>query len=222
MEKPISDMASVVNDIITFVRHEAQSMEIGQVERHLLSLVMAVGRAALQEFVALKGAGYVGKEIVDGQGNRCPYVRDRICAYRSIFGSVSIARAYYHHTGSPGEFPLDSELNLPDRGYSYLVQEFSSRLAITMSYEDAQEILTSFFPVKMPIRSLESIVGDLPGEVGRFYEKQAPPDVDPQAVVTVATVDRKASLFVSPAHAKPVSRLFPSIPTSLEKRRWRL
>ncbi len=73
----------------------------------------------------------------------------------------SFARAYYHHTGSPGVFPLDGELNLPERGYSYLVQEFSSRLAITMSYEDAQEILSSFFPVKMPIRSLESIVGDL-------------------------------------------------------------
>jgi len=199
MEKPISDMASVVNDIFTFVRHEAQGMEIGEVERHLLSLVMAVGRAALEEFVSVKGSGYSGKEIVDGQGNRYPYVRDRTCDYRSIFGSISIARAYHHHTGSPGVFPLDGELNLPDRGYSYLVQEFSSRLAITMSYEDAQEILGSFFPVKIPIRSLESIVRDLPGEVDEFYEKQTPPDIDPQAVVTVATVDKKGVVIRKPS-----------------------
>lgn len=198
MERPISDMASAVNDIITFVRREAQSTEIGEVERHLLSLVMAVGRAALEEFVALKGSGYRGKEIIDAQGNRCPYVRDRECAYRSIFGAISIRRAYYHAAGSPGTFPLDGELNLPDRGYSYLVQEFSSRLAITMSYESAQEILSSFFPVKMPIRSLESIVGDLPGEVDQFYEKQAPPDIDPQAVVTVATVDKKGVVIRKP------------------------
>ena len=85
---------------------------------------------------------------------------------------------------------MDGELNLPDRGYSYLVQEFSSRLAITMSYEDAQEILTSVFPVKMPIRSLESIVGDMCDEVGRSYEETEPPDGCPQAVVTVATVDK--------------------------------
>ena len=205
MEKPISGMASVVNDIFTFVRREAQGMEIGEVERHLLSLVMAVGRAALEEFVALKGSGYSGKEIVDGQGNRCTYVRDRICAYRSIFGSISIVRAYYHHTGSPGAFPLDGELNLPDRGYSYLVQEFSSRLAITMSYEGAQEILNSFFPVKIPIRSLESIVGDLPGEVDQFYEKQTPPDIDPQALVTVATVDKKGVVIRKPSTAGPES-----------------
>ncbi|MDP4230039.1 MAG: hypothetical protein Q8916_06495, partial [Bacteroidota bacterium] len=38
----------------------AQGMEIGEVERHLLSLVMAVGRAALEEFVAVKGTGYAG------------------------------------------------------------------------------------------------------------------------------------------------------------------
>ena len=87
-----------------------------------------------------------------------------------------IRRAYYHAAGSPGVFPLDGELNLPERGYSYLVQEFSSRLAVTMSYEDAQEILRSFFPVKMPIRSLESIVGDVCDEVDRFYAEKAPPD----------------------------------------------
>ncbi len=64
MERPISDMASVVNEIFTFVRREAQGMEIGEVERHLLSLVMAVGRAALEEFVAVKGYW------ICGQGDR--------------------------------------------------------------------------------------------------------------------------------------------------------
>ncbi len=127
MERPISDVASLVNEILAFVRGLAQTMEIRDVERHLLSLVMAVGRAALEEFVAEKGSGYAGKEIIDADGNRCPYVRDRSCAYRSIFGAVLITRAYYHAAGSPGAFPLDGELNLPERGYSYLVQEFSSR-----------------------------------------------------------------------------------------------
>ncbi len=31
-------------------------------QRHLLSMVMAVGRAALEEFVAVKGSGYAGKK----------------------------------------------------------------------------------------------------------------------------------------------------------------
>jgi hypothetical protein len=65
MERPISDVASLVNEILTFVREPAQAMEIRDVERHLLSLVMAVGRGALEEFVTEKGSGYAGKEIID-------------------------------------------------------------------------------------------------------------------------------------------------------------
>jgi hypothetical protein len=94
---------------------------------------------------------------------------------------------------------LDGELNLPGRGYSHLIQEFSSRLAVTMSYEDAQEILNSFFPVKVPIRSLESIVGDLCDEVDRFYEEEAPPEVCPDTAVTVATVDKKGIVIRKPS-----------------------
>ena len=48
MERPISDMASLVNEILAFVRGPAQAMEIGDVERHLLSLVMAVGHIHMQ------------------------------------------------------------------------------------------------------------------------------------------------------------------------------
>jgi hypothetical protein len=198
MERPITDVALLVNEILAFVRGPAQGMEIGEVERRLVSLVMAVGRASLEVFVAEKGTGYAGKEIIDAEGNRCPYVRDRSCVYRSIFGAIFIPRAYYHATGLPGVYPLDGELNLPERGYSYLVQEFSSRLAVKMSYEDALEILYSFFPVKMPIRSLESIVGDICDEVDRFYEEKVPPDVCSEAVVTVATVDKKGVVIRKP------------------------
>jgi hypothetical protein len=219
MERQISEMASVVNEILTFVRREAQGMEIGEVERHLLSLVMEVGRAALEEFVAEKGTGYQGKEIMDAQGNRCPYVRDRTCSYRSIFGTVTIGRAYYYTPGSPGVFPLDGELNMPDRGYSYVVQEFSSRLAVTMSYEDAQEILSSFFPVKVPIRSLERFVGDLCDEVDKFYEEKAPPKVCPDAAVTVATVDKKGIVIRKPNEDQAGSQAPPKNPEKPGKKK---
>ena len=219
MERPISDMASVVNGILSFVRGEAQSMEIGEVERRLLSLVMEVGRAALEEFVAVKGTGYQGKQIIDAQGNRRPYVRDRSCSYRSIFGPVTIGRAYYHTPGSAGVFPLDGHLNFPERGYSYVVQEFSSRLAVTMSYEDAQEILGSFFPVKVPIRSLERIVGDLCDEVETFYEEKAPPEICPDATVTVATVDKKGIVIRKPNGDQTASQALPKNPEKPGKKK---
>jgi hypothetical protein len=202
MDRSITDIASLVNEILGFVRGSAQGMEIGDVERFLLPKVMAVGRAALAEFVEAKGTGYAGKQVIDAQGNQCRYVRDRICAYRSVFGTIPIRRAYYLAPGSPGVFPLDGEINLPKRGYSYVVQEFSSRLAVTMSYEDAQKVLRSFFPIKMPIRSLERIVEDVCSEVDRFYEDKAAPQAIPQAPVTVATVDKKGVIIRKPHGAQ--------------------
>ena len=174
MERGISHMDAVVNQILNFVRGSAQEMEIGEVEKRLLPMVMAVGRAALEDFLAEKGTGYQGKEIADSKGNQCRYLRDRSRKYRTISGTIDIYRAYYCSPGSPGIFPLDGELNLPERGYSHLVQELSSRLAVTMSYEAAQEFLESIFPVKAPIRSLERIVGDLCEDVRKFYEEETP------------------------------------------------
>lgn len=54
---------------------------------------------------------------MDVKGTPCPYVRDRSCSYRSIFGAMSIGRACYYTPGASGIFPLDSELKLPKRGY---------------------------------------------------------------------------------------------------------
>jgi hypothetical protein len=204
MEERIYDVASMVNEILSFVCGSAQDMEIGDVERHLLSLVLAVGRAGLEEFVAMKGTGYAGKDVVDAQDNRCPYIRDSDRTYRSVLGAISVRRSYYHADGLPGVFPLDAELNMPERGYSYLLQELSSRLSVTMSYEDTQKIVASLFPVKMPIRSLERIVGDVRSEVDRFYEEEAPPDLCSEGVVTVATADKKGVVIRKP-HASHVA-----------------
>lgn len=118
-------------------------MEIGEVERRLFTLVMAVERAATEEFLVAEGTGYAGKEIAKPHGSRIPYVCDRSCVYRSIFGTIPIPRDSYYADGSRGDFPVEGELNLPERGYSYL----------------AQEILSSFFPANMEIRSPESLVG---------------------------------------------------------------
>lgn len=219
MEQGVPNIASLVNEIFSFVRGSAQEMEIGGVERLLIPMVMAVGRAALSEFVAVRGTGYAGQEIFDAQGRRFPYVRDRMCAYRSIFGTIPIRRAYYHTGGSPGIFPLDGDLNLPDRGYSYVVQEFSSRLAVTMSYEDAGEILSSFFPVNMPIRSLESIVGDVCDDVDRYYKEKAPPDMVTDAVVTVATVDKKGIVIRKPHEDQAAADAPPADPDKPGKKK---
>jgi hypothetical protein len=60
----ITDLGSMVNGILTFVRGTAQRLEIAEVDWRLLARVMDVGRAALEEFVVAKGTRYTGRQFL--------------------------------------------------------------------------------------------------------------------------------------------------------------
>jgi hypothetical protein len=77
----------MVNQIFTFVRREAQGMEMAEVERHLLSLVMAVGRAAYPQ--TLRGLGKRRNHVPDSHisdHRESPGTLGRTCGepYRSV------------------------------------------------------------------------------------------------------------------------------------------
>jgi len=44
--------------------------------------------------------------------------------YFSLFGKFAEARTCYRAAGEPGIFPLDQQVNLPERCYSYFLQEW--------------------------------------------------------------------------------------------------
>ena len=98
-----------------------------------------------------------GEPTRDSKGHELPYVRDRVCRYQSIFGEIDIVRAYYQKKAVEGTFPLDSQLNLPDRVYSYLLQEWAGKLAVNGSYEKAQEFIQSIFAVNVPFVPLSGL-----------------------------------------------------------------
>jgi len=115
-----------------------------------------------------------------------------------LLGVIEINRAHYQATGTAGIFPLEDEINLPQRGYSYFLQEISSKLAVNGSYEKACEVFADIFPVTIPIRSLERIVGDACEDAARYYEEKPAPELPPDAVVTVATLDKKGVVIRNP------------------------
>jgi hypothetical protein len=207
MDNNLEHLYSVVNEVFGFVRGPGQKMEIGEVERELLAVLMRIGKRALKSYVEEKGTGYQGEQIVNDTGERLPYVRDRKCLYRSIFGTIEIERAYYQSKGVSGVFPLESEINLPEKGYSYFLQEIASKLAVNGSYEKACEVFSDIFPVDIPHRSLEQMIGDSCEDVARYYENKPAPEAPAEAEVTVATIDKKGVVIRKPpSEATDVNR----------------
>jgi hypothetical protein len=175
MNKGLARSIQLVNEVFYFTASQArEGREIAEVERELFSRIMTLGREALQAFVDDCGTGNQGETTLDSMGHELPYVRDRICRYQSIFGEIDIVRAYYQRKGVEGLFPLDSQLNLPDRVYSYVLQEWAGKLAVNGSYEKAREFIQSIFPVNVPIRSVERIVQDVCNDSEAYYEHKEP------------------------------------------------
>jgi hypothetical protein len=59
--------------------------------------------------------------------------------YESLFGTVEIGRLAYSEAGQSSLHPLDRELNLPLRKYSYPVQEKVARNVARAPYQEAQQ-----------------------------------------------------------------------------------
>jgi hypothetical protein len=55
MDTGIAQLYSVVDEVFVFVRNPCRSMEIGEVERTLLAMLMGVGREALTSYLDEKG-----------------------------------------------------------------------------------------------------------------------------------------------------------------------
>lgn len=67
----------------------------------------------------------------------------------TTFGKVTIPRTCYRTEGQPGIMPLDAQANLPDRSYSFLLQEYMDLLAIQSPFEKSSDILEKFLGFKI-------------------------------------------------------------------------
>src|SRR6266705_3407377 len=57
--------------------------------------------------------------------------------YFSIFGKFKVARTCYRVPGEPGIFPLDAQVNLPERCYSYFLQEWMTVFEVEHPFKES-------------------------------------------------------------------------------------
>jgi hypothetical protein len=128
----------ILTQIMDFVRSNALVTDLYNVEKELFRLLLSLGKEFLKEVIARLGTGKVA-EVVDVKGERLPYQDDKKTTYLSIFGEVTILRAYYWRKGHVGICPLDDRINLPVHCYSYLLDDWVQRALTEEPYDKAVE-----------------------------------------------------------------------------------
>lgn len=191
MDKKIEEARQEFNSILDYIVGTALGLEIHEVEEGIYRRLIRLGRILLELFVLATGTGKTGKTLIDKDGTVYRYLRDSTCKYLSIFGEITIVRAYYAKEGRAGLFPLDARLNLPERKYSYVLQEWMASKAVETSYEKAAAWVNKRLHLEMAHRPFERVTGDCTEAVQEFMDSLPPPPARLEGPILVHTVDCK-------------------------------
>ena len=179
------------NAILDYILQEALGLEIHKVEHGIYQRLLRLGRILLEPFVLATGIGKIGEALIDRDGTVYRYFRDSGCSYLSIFGEIPIVRAYYRKERRDGLFPLDARLNLPERKYSYVLQDWMAYKAVDTSYERAAAWVNRHLFLEVAHRPIERITRDCPACVEEFMDALPSPPKESEGSILVHTVDCK-------------------------------
>lgn len=191
LEERILDSEACFKGILEYVQKEGNERSLDEVEKEIFSKLLELGQQLVKVFIARQGKGYVGLTTTvagdEGQGAAetvtLDYHDDRSVEYLSIFGAIEIQRSYYYRKGYDGVCPLDEQLNLPERKYSYLLQRWLSAYCVKGTYDEAVKELEELLGVSVPKRSMQMIMQEVSEKADGFWDQQPCPEGDARILV---------------------------------------
>jgi hypothetical protein len=178
--------------LLAYVRGEAQNEELHVVERGLFVRLLALGLTLLRLFLAEKGTGKLSTgKVVTREGTELRYHSTKRATYLSIFGTLVIERAYYWDLGEEGVCPLDALLNVPERRYSRLLQEWGALIGVGRAFEQVTKQIETWLRVKLWNQAVQLTMQDAAEDVDPFYAEKPAPGAETEAELLVAELDGK-------------------------------
>ena len=187
-ERNILKMQDQIAELSQLLLKDWQALELHSVEEKIFRALLKIGNTALAAFVEKKGTGE------NAYGDEFHSHSEKNWNYISIFGNVPIKRAYFwdKEKGS-GVFPIDEELNLPSKHYSYLLQNWNQLLAVDGDFDGARETLERILGINIWTKQSEEINQNAAQAVEEFYASNTE-DEQTQPIL-VAEVDGKGVII---------------------------
>ena len=207
-EKCISEGKLELQNLFEFVEDNAEEFKAYEMEKSIFEKVLKIGLIAMHYYFSQKGTGDIGPELSLDSGKVLkkeskPRERD----YFSIFGKLKVPRTCYRLEGYWGVMPLDAQADLPDRCYSYLLQEIMDFLSIRDSFDEAALSLNKLFGIDVRQSRFEVISQDTSTSYDEFYESKQPPPSESEGEIQVLGFDGKGVPIIKREAAKLQARL---------------
>ena len=162
-----------------------------------------LGRWLLESFLDLAGHGDVGPTLTisgdSGPDRELPRLdQPHKRPYLSIFGEIDIERICYGH-GRVEAAPLDAQLHLPRRQYSYLLQRWLGAFVVDDAHAEAIRKLGTILGLEIAVKASEDLNREQASDVEVFQDNLPVPAPETEAPLLVVTADCKGVPLVRKA-----------------------
>jgi hypothetical protein len=207
LEESILEGKLEVSQLFEYIEKNAESMDAYQIEQEIYSRIRKIGLASMKGYFAVKGTGDIGEvlDLKDGITlKKESSLRPK--SYFSVFGKFSVPRTCYRTKGHEGVMPLDAEANLPERTYSYLLQEWMDILSIRDSFSEASVTIRKLLCLEIRPSRVEVVNEESSSSYDKFYEKKQQPEPDSEGQIKVIGFDGKGVPVIKSEAAKLKAR----------------
>src|SRR5210317_356677 len=207
-EKCITESKQELQSLFEFVENNATEFKAYAMEKSIFKKILKIGLIAMQFYFSQKGTGDVGAEIKLDSDKILKKESQLIPrGYFSIFGKFKVPRSSYRLEGYWSVMPLDAQADLPQRCYSYLLQELMDFLSIRDSFSESALSINKFFGLDISASRFEVISEDSHTSYDEFYETKALPDAESEGQLQVLSFDGKGVPMIKREAAKLKARL---------------
>ena len=163
VETSIAEGEQALQALIQFARESAGKREAHEAEKGIFKRLLPMGLAAMQRYCAQRGTGDVGPALTRADGMILP--REKPLRGRddcSIFGTFGVARTCDRTAGEPGIFPLDTQVNLPERCDSYVLHEWMTVFGVEHPFKASAGLFEQLFELDLAERVRMAVAPEAP------------------------------------------------------------
>ena len=188
VETSIAEGEQALQALLQFAREYAGKLEAHEAEKGIFKRLLPIGLAAMKLYFAQRGTGDVGPAVTRADGMLLPREQTlRGRDYFSIFGKFKVAHTCYRAPGEPGIFPLDTQVNLPKRCYSYFLQEWMTVFEVEHPFQESAGFFAQLFDLDVAESVLMEVAKEAPQDYEACYaQRPMPPEASAGELLVVS------------------------------------
>jgi hypothetical protein len=192
VETSIAEGEQALQTLLPLARETAGTLEAHEAEKGMFKRRLPMGWAAMKLSFAQRGTGDVGPAVTRADGVLLP--REQRLRERddcSLFGTFAVPRTCDRTPGEPGIFPLDAQVNLPERGDSYVLHEGMTVFAVEHPFQERAGGLAQLFDLEVAESVVIEVAKDAVQDYEAFDAQRPVPPEESAGALLVVSVDGK-------------------------------